>query len=209
MLIAGAAWIVFNSLVSALMQNLAPDWVRARVLAVFMLVFQGGLAAGSACWGAVAGREGIQNALLWAGLGIIATTALGLVAKLPDTTANVSPWNHWRMPVSVAQVRPEFDEGPVLVTVEYRVRPDRTPKFLHAISAYSRVRRRDGAFRWDVFRDVEDEDRFLETFLVSSWAEHLRQHERSTSADREVEDRLRTHVTGEPNVRHLVSASVS
>src|SRR5207244_5603775 len=73
MLIAGAAWIVFISLVSALMQSLAPDWVRARVLAVFMLVFQGGLAAGSAVWGAVAARAGIQHALLWAGLGIMAT----------------------------------------------------------------------------------------------------------------------------------------
>ena len=76
MLIAGAAWIVFISLVSALMQSLAPDWVRARVLAVFMLVFQGGLAAGSALWGAVAARAGLQHALLWAGLGIIATATL-------------------------------------------------------------------------------------------------------------------------------------
>ena len=118
MLIAGAAWIVFISLVSALVQSLAPDWVRARVLAVFMLVFQGGLAAGSALWGAVAARAGIQSALLWAGLGIIATAALGLVAKLPDATGDVSPWNHWRMPAIVEDVRPEFDEGPVLVTVE-------------------------------------------------------------------------------------------
>jgi MFS family permease len=64
MLVAGATWIVFISLVSALMQTLAPDWVRTRVLAVFMLVFQGGLAAGSALWGAVAARAGIQHALV-------------------------------------------------------------------------------------------------------------------------------------------------
>src|SRR5438128_461745 len=87
MLVAGAAWIIFISLVSALIQNLAPDWVRARVLAVFMLVFQGGLAAGSAVWGALAARAGIQAALLWAGLGTIATVALGLIAKLPDTAS--------------------------------------------------------------------------------------------------------------------------
>ncbi len=207
MLIAGAAWIVFISLVSALMQNLAPDWVRARVLAVFMLVFQGGVAAGSAFWGAVAGREGIQDALLWAGLGIVASAALGLIAKLPDTTADVSPWNHWRMPAIVADVRPEFDEGPVLVTAEYRVHPDRTQEFLRAIYAYGRIRRRDGAFRWGIYRDVEEADRYVETFLVSSWAEHLRQHERSTKADRTAEDRLRGSVTGLPKVRHLVSAN--
>jgi len=208
MLIAGAAWIVFISLVSALVQSFAPDWVRARVLAVFMLAFQGGLAAGSAFWGTVAAREGIQSALLWAGLGIMATAALGLVAKLPDHTADVSPWNHWRMPAIVADVRPEFDEGPVLVTVEYRVHRDRRSEFLDAIHTYSRVRRRDGAFRWGVYRDVEEADRYVETFLVSSWAEHLRQHERSTNADRDAEQRLQSYVTGEPSVRHLVSADL-
>jgi len=207
MLIAGAAWIVFISLVSALMQSLAPDWVRARVLAVFMLVFQGGLAAGSALWGAVAARTDIQHALLWAGLGIMATAALGMVAKLPDTAADVSPWNHWRMPAIVEDVRPDLDEGPVLITVEYRVNPHRAPEFLRAMQEYGRVRRRDGAFQWGIFQDLEEADRYVETFLVRSWAEHLRQHERSTKADREVEDRLRSHVTGVPNVRHLVSAN--
>src|SRR5205814_3376131 len=133
MLVAGAAWIVFISLVSALVQSLAPDWVRARVLSIFMLVFQGGLAGGSALSGAVAARIGIQHALLWAGLGIIATSALGLVARLPDATTDVSPWNHWRMPAIVEDLRPEFDEGPVLVTVEYRVSGDRTEEFLEAI----------------------------------------------------------------------------
>jgi quinol monooxygenase YgiN len=207
MAVAGAAWIVFISLVSALMQVLAPDWVRARVLAVFMLVFQGGLAAGSAFWGAIAARAGIQHALIWAGLGIIAATALGLVARLPDTTTDVTPWNHWRMPDVVADDRPEFDEGPVLVTVEYRVEPDQAEEFLHTIYEYGRVRRRDGAFRWGVYRDVEESNRYVETFLVSSWAEHLRQHERSTRGDREVEERLRTYVTADPKVRHLVSAN--
>lgn len=46
MLIAGSAWIVFIALLSALVQNLAPDWVRARVLAIYLLVFQDGMAAG-------------------------------------------------------------------------------------------------------------------------------------------------------------------
>jgi len=206
MLVAGAAWIVFISVMSALVQSLAPDWVRARVLSIFMLVFQGGLAAGSALAGAVAARAGIHHALLWAGLGIVATTALGLIAKLPDATTDVSPWNHWRMPAIVKDLRPELDEGPVLVTLDYRVNRERSEEFLEAIHEYGRVRRRDGAYRWGVYRDLEDADRYVETFLIRSWAEHLRQHERSTKADREVEDRLQTYVTGVPKVRHLVAA---
>jgi MFS family permease len=206
MLVAGAAWIVFISVMSALVQSLAPDWVRARVLSIFMLVFQGGLAAGSALAGVVAARAGIQTALLCAGLGIVATTALGLVAKLPDATIDVSPWSHWRMPAIVKDLRPELDEGPVLVTVEYRVDREQAEEFLEAIHEYGRVRRRDGAFRWGIYRDLEDADRYVETFLVQSWAEHLRQHERSTKADREMEERLRVYVIGVPQVRHLVAA---
>ena len=69
LVVSGGAWLTFISLANALVQNLAPDWVRARVLALFMLVTQGGLAAGSALWGAVGSNAGVDTALLWAGLG--------------------------------------------------------------------------------------------------------------------------------------------
>jgi len=204
MLVSGAAWIVFISLVSALVQNLAPDWVRARVLAVFMLVSQGGMAAGSALWGRVGAGAGVETALLWAGLGTIATTALGLLARLPDMTADVSPWNHWRVPAIVRDVVPELERGPVLVTLEYLVDPQNAKEFVRAMHRYGRVRRRDGASRWGIFRDLEHPDVYLETFLVSSWAEHLRQHERSTREDRDLEDRLKGYARSEPKVRHLI-----
>jgi MFS family permease len=204
MLVSGAAWLIFISLVSALVQNLAPDWVRARVLAVFMLISQGGMAAGSALWGSVGARAGVETALLWAGLGTIATTALGLMARLPDVTADVSPWNHWRAPAIVKDATPGLEQGPVLVTVEYLVDPQNAKQFVRTMRRYGRVRRRDGASRWGIFRDVEHPDVYLETFLVSSWAEHLRQHERSTRGDRDLEDRLHGYARGEPKVRHLI-----
>ena len=204
MFVSGAAWILFISLVSALVQNLAPDWVRARVLAVFMLISQGGMAVGSAVWGSVGARASVETALLWAGLGTIATTAMGLMARLPDMTADVSPWNHWRVPAIVKDVAPVLQQGPVLVTVEYLVDQQHSKQFLRAMHKYGRVRRRDGASRWGIFRDVEHADVYLETFLVSSWAEHLRQHERSTRGDRDLEDRLYSYARGEPNVRHLI-----
>ena len=204
MLVSGGAWLIFISLLSALLQTMVPDWVRARVLAVFMLVFQGGLAAGSAVWGSVGARAGVDMALLWAGLGTIATTALGLVARLPDTTADVNPWNHWRMPAVVEDVAPGLEQGPVLVTVEYLVEPQHAKQFMEAIRKYERVRRRDGASRWGIYRDVEHPEVYLETFLVTSWAEHLRQHDRSTRGDGDLEDRLHSYTRGQPRVRHLV-----
>ena len=55
-----------------------------------------------------------------------------------------------------------------------------------------------------VFRDIENANRYLESFLVVSWAEHLRQHQRSTRADRAVVEAVHKYVHGEPVVRHLL-----
>jgi hypothetical protein len=77
---------------------------------------------------------------------------------------------------------------------------------LRAIHKYERFRRRDGASRWGIYRDVERPDIYVETFIVSSWAEHLRQHERATREDRNLEERILSHIRGEPTVRHLIYA---
>jgi MFS family permease len=207
MLLGGAAWVTFISLISALVQNLAPDWVRARVLAIFILVYQGSFAVGSAAWGGVAQRAGIRIALVCAGVGTLASLMFVLFAKLPESTADLSPWNHWRMPVVVREATADLHGGPVLVTVEYTVLPEREAEFVAAIHQYARIRRRDGAYRWGIFRDTEVRDRYLEIFLVHTWAEHLRQHERQTQADREVERSLSSFVTAEPKVRHLIYAN--
>jgi len=207
MLVAGAGWIVFISLASALVQGLAPDWARARVLAVFILIFQGGLAAGSALWGALATRTGLTTAFIAAGLATIGTTALGAIAKLPDREIDLTPWNHWRMPAIIHDAEVALERGLVLITVRYHVAEQHAASFVRSMEEYGRIRRRDGASWWGIFRDVEQEDLFIEAFLVTSWAEHLRQHERFTLADREVEAQIRQHVRGEPRVRHLVDAA--
>jgi MFS family permease len=209
MLIGGSGWIVFISLFNVLILNLTPDWVRARVLAVSMLVFQGGVAAGSAAWGALAGRVGIHNALLWAGMGTLATTVLVMFLRLPKVTVDVTPWVHWPLPriVNSDPAADADDVGPILVTVEYDVIRDKTPEFLDALHQYGRIRRRDGASRWGIYLDLEIENRYVETFIVRSWAEHQRQHERITRADRELEERLRSYTRSDPRVRHLVSAT--
>ena len=205
-LVSGAAWVLFISLINALVQNLAPDWVRARVLAVFTLVYMGSFALGSAAWGGVAQHRSVRMALVYSGLGTVGSVILALFAKLPNSTTDLSPWNHWRMPVIVKEVSEEGLGGPVLVTIEYTVIADQESKFLKAMRHYARVRRRDGAYQWGIYRNIEVAHRFVEVFLVHSWAEHLRQHERQTKADRELEERVYSYVAAEPKVRHLLYA---
>jgi MFS family permease len=204
--VTGAAWVLFISLINALVQNLAPDWVRARVLAIFTLVYMGSFALGSAAWGGVAQHRSVQLALVYSGVGTIGSAIIALWARLPDSTADLSPWNHWRMPVIVKEVGDELLDGPVLVTIEYTVVAEQESNFVRTMRQYARVRRRDGAYRWGIYRDIEVANRFVEIFLVHSWAEHMRQHERQTKADRELEQRVYSYVAGDPKVRHLLYA---
>ena len=206
-LVSGAAWVLFISLINALVQNLAPDWVRARVLAIFTLVYMGSFALGSAAWGGIAQHQSVRLALIYSGFGTVGSAIVALFARLPNSTVDLSPWNHWRMPVIVKEVSDDLLGGPVLVTIEYSVIPELQSKFVKAMRQYARVRRRDGAYRWGIYRDIEAANRFVESFMVHSWAEHQRQHERQTKADRELEERVYGYVTGEPNVRHLVYVS--
>jgi len=192
MFVGGTAWIVFISLFNVLILNHTPAWVRARVLAVSMLVFQGAMAAGSAAWGTLATKTGIHAALLWAGVGTMLSTLTGLFLKLPDSTVDLTPWIHWRLPTILNQDPASPDAGPIMVTIEYFVDAEKVPGLIKAINRYGRIRRRDGAYQWGIFRDLENAERYLETFLVDSWAEHLRQHERSTRADRIMKSRYKS-----------------
>jgi hypothetical protein len=208
MILAGSAWILFLSLFNVLVLDHAPDWVRAHVLAISTLVFQGAIAAGSAVFGFVVARFGIGAALLCAGVGTIATTALAPFLRLPDTTVDLTSWNHWRLPTTDDHALPTDDDfGPVLVTVEYQVAAEKTAEFLAAVRQHRRIRHRDGARSWGIFRDMENADRYVETFIVTSWAEHLRQHERLTLADRDAEERVQRYVRSESKVRHLISVA--
>ncbi len=112
---------------------------------------------------------------------------------------------HWPAPITAQSIA--SDRGPVLVTVEYQIRPQDREAFLEAIAKLEHGRRRDGAYAWGVFEDAAGPGRMVETFLVESWMEHLRQHERVTNADRIVQEAVgRFHMHGEPKVTHFIAA---
>jgi Transmembrane secretion effector len=103
----------------------------------------------------------------------------------------------------------EQDRGPVLVTVDYRIDTRNRELFLIALEKLGRERRRDAAYAWGAFEDAAEAGRMVETFLVESWLEHLRQHERVTNADRVLQDAVqRFHIQDEPRVTHLIASEI-
>jgi len=190
MLATGVAWISILSALQVAAQMTLPAWVRARGLAAFVMVFMGGMALGSILWGQVAARVGIPATLTIAALGMAGAIGLTWRFKLGrHEVLDFTPSSHWPAPVLAES--PEPDSGPVMVTIEYRVQPDKRAEFVAAMQSVREMRRRNGAYFWELFHDSADPSRFNECFMDESWVEHLRQHERVSVADREIQQRAK------------------
>ncbi|MDI1451123.1 MFS transporter [Polyangium sp. 6x1] len=204
MLAAGVAWISIMSSFNVAASSAAPGWVQSRALGLYLLVFQGGLGLGSFGWGTLAGRIGSAATLSAAAccllLGLLSAFRWKLGAARRDDVASFNAW-----PEPVIAVSIDVDAGPVLVERRYVVRPERRTEFLSLAADLESLRRRDGAFDWALYEDLGGEHRLVETFLVASWAEHLRQHRRAVAADKALLDRIRA-LSEDAGVVHLVDA---
>ncbi len=207
-ILAGVSWIAVLSTLNVSAQVALPDWVRGRGLAIFVTVFFGTMTLGSAAWGELAGIAGLPATHLIASAGALAAIPVTWRWKLQTGAAiDLTPSMHWPAPLTAQSL--DYDRGPVLVTVEYRVNPRDREAFLEALARLGRERRRDGAFSWDVFEDAAAEGQFIEIFLLDSWLEHLRQHERVTKSDRLAQEAVQQfHLTGAPKVTHFVAAEL-
>jgi len=208
LVLGGIAWISMTSCFNIAVQFSVPTWVQARALGTYQMVFQGSLALGSAMWGFVAESIGTSSALLYAAIGLLLGIPTVLRYRLMrGATSDLTPALDRTEPQVVIEFR--LEEGPVLVTVEYRINPAQAKTFIEKIHVLRVVRLRDGAVRWGIFHDIADPTRYLETFVVESWLEHLRQHERVTVADRAVRDQvLAFHQGSEPPiVSHMIYAA--
>jgi MFS family permease len=185
---AGLAWMAVTSTLAAELQLFLPVWVRARGLAVYMVIFTGSMTAGALLWGLVAQGVGLQSTFLAAAVVLLVGVVAGLVWRVPATGhLDPRPVVYW--PAARLAFDPEADAGPILVTIEFIVTPERQAAFLEAMGQLRRSRQRTGASRWDLYRDGDRPDRFVEVFSVPSWEEHLRQHEgRLTAADKAIEE---------------------
>jgi len=195
-LLAGVSWIAVLATLNISAQLALPEWVRGRGLAVYVTVFFGTLTIGSALWGWIAQSAGLPAAHYAAGIGaLLAVLVTRRAELLTGPEADLTPSMHW----------PE----PVLVAIEYHVAAANRAAFLERVARLCRERRRDGAYDWKVFQDAAHPEHILETFLVDSWLEHLRQHQRVTNADRLFEEQLRHLLGEEPKITHYIAAATA
>lgn len=203
--LAGASWIAVLSSIQIAAQTALPQWVRARGLSLYLTTFFGTMTLGSVVWGSLGQWLGIMPALLLAAAGLlVAAFTTSRIRLSPGDGSEHMPSLHWPAP-PVLPTDAE-DAGPVLVTIDYHVRPESKDEFLLLMRQRRETRLRDGAYDWRLLRLLEEDGLLREAFSVHSWTDHLRQHERVTEAERQLQARIARLLQddGSPLVRHCL-----
>ncbi|RSK43743.1 MFS transporter [Hymenobacter rigui] len=198
MFLSGVAWLMVMTSFSTTVQLHVPRWVQARVVSIYMLVFQAGLALGSVVWGELADRATLLTALLGAALWMLLSLALAWPFPMRSAEGlNLDPADVGPAPAVPGVI--ETDDGPVVVMVEYQVLVADQPAFREAVAPLTRLRLRNGALRAGVFTDVTRPERITEFYYVATWGEYERQHHRFTREDQAVQEQvLQFHAGPEP-----------
>ncbi|HET6331129.1 MAG TPA: MFS transporter [Holophagaceae bacterium] len=205
----GMSWLSVLSTVNTAIQLSVPSWVKARAFGCYTMAWGGALAVGATFWGAVAMRLGIRAAFIASGAGLLLATLLvhRLRIEALDHEPDMTP--HRAAPHPDSGI--DLEAGPILIQLEYRIPVARHEAFREAMHEVRRIRKRDGAIRWSLFEEPaakgQDTVSFQESFVSTSWGEHLRQHHRATMEDREIfAAAYRMDPEGRPRIRHLVAA---
>jgi len=201
----GFAWIAVLSTLNLGAQRSAAKWVKARALAVYLTVFFGSMTAGSALWGQLASQFSIPFSLTVATVGMVLASATVLRWRLdkdPDLNLDLSTINE-----TVPELQLHHDRGPLMVSYHYLIDPEDAHDFVVCMQDMRRVRRRGGAMNWAIYEDILTPGIFVETFVVGSWLEHLRQRERYTMNDQKIQSRVLGFHRGEalPEARYLIA----
>jgi len=174
---------------------------------VYLTVFNGAMAAGSIGWGTLAEAVGVGTTLLASAAGLVVAAFVMRAMPLPSAELDLTSAHQWAEPLTAAPVA--NDRGPVLILVEYDVAHERLPAFLAVLERFSMERLRDGAYAWGVTQDSGNPEHVVEWFMVESWAEHLRQHERFSHAGADIQSEASAFHRGAqpPKVTHLIGVN--
>nr|WP_210312023.1 MFS transporter [Afipia massiliensis] len=186
LVVAGASWMIAVTLFNIGVQLSTPRWVAGRALAAYQAAIAGGVAIGSWLWGYVANGVGIGNALLIAGAVMFVSPVLAIWLRMPSTEgANndaVDALEEPEVNLSISQ-----RSGPIVVEIEYRVSQQKARAFYTTMLQLQAIRQRNGAYDWSIARDIADPELWIERYHCPTWLDYLRQRNRSTQSEREVQ----------------------
>jgi len=186
--VLGVSWILSFSCLSVATQLALPRWVLARGLGVLMVCFGGSMAVGSFLWGYLADAYGLTVAIAIPAVGLLLSTTLTKSFHISDEVLNLTASSNW--PVLYPVDSRDHTRGPVMVSIQYSIAKADEAEFLSLMNKSCQIRKRDGAYFWQLFNDSENERSYSEVYMAESWLELLRQQQRKTIDDEAIKNRL-------------------
>lgn len=175
--LGGVAWVAVQSTWMMLAHQALPDWVRPRVIALVLLLFQGTQAVGSLVWGVAADLVGLPAALLSASL-LMVVSVLVLLRSGLGSSAGIEPVLA-EPDATIAALVSGATAGELRVRYEYDVAPGQVGAFEAAMGPLRLSRLRVGARGWTLEQSRRGSDegveRWVETYLVSDRDELMEQ----------------------------------
>lgn len=187
--VAGVCWVLTNNTLNVTVQLSVPSWVAGRSLSILHTFLFGGMTIGSVIWGVVAEATGVQTAFIVSAGLLMVGILMGFVMPLPALSDDrLEPANTFVEPdVKIDLAK---HDRPITIVIHYNIAPADVPQFLDVMKQRRRIRRRDGALRWMLRRDVEHPEHWSESYTAHTWADYVRHNQRRTSADANVQEKL-------------------
>jgi MFS family permease len=205
----GVAYITILSKLYTIGMKSAPKWIGARVLAVYLLILNGGLVVGSVIWGTIANAFGIPITLSIAS-SALATTIIARkrysTTFVDDLDFTPASSDHWSLPPQLPVDSPGND-AQALITIEYKIDPKLSDEFEQSVRELGRILKSEGMAYWELFQDPADIGQYIEIRIADTWTDHMRHHERVTKNIQIMEDRIRALLKDgpQPIVSHYIA----
>jgi MFS family permease len=213
--LGGMGWTLSASELWVASQRAMPDWARGRMNATMTMVAQGATALGGVIWGLAAHHAGVVPTFLGAAVfGLVIMIIVRVVPALQisiDFTKGLSfespPVSNFSQSLDPSRL-PAPKDGPVSITAEFNVDPKRRNECIELMRDARLIFLRNGAYRWHLYEDLKQPNKFRMEVVVPSWKQHLLQRERMTKNEKEVIDNLRGLRTDPNPPEEWVSLSV-
>jgi Transmembrane secretion effector len=195
--LGGIGWTLSASELWVASQRAMPDWARGRMNATMVMVAQAATALGGVIWGLTAHHAGVVPTFLGAAaVGIVIMIMIRIVPGLQFSIDFTKSLSFESAPVSTSTHAidpsrlPAPKEGPVSITSEFNVDPAHRQKCIDLMRDARLIFLRNGAYRWHLYEDLNQSNKFRMEIVVPSWKEHLLQRDRMTKDEREVIENL-------------------
>jgi MFS family permease len=203
---AGVAWALAGSELWVAGQRVMPGWVRGRMNAFLIMLGQGTMALGAVLWATGVANLGLD--LTFTGAAVIALIVLALsyhysINFAAEAQVEEAPLDH----AHELAVVPDHDDGPITITIDYQIHDADREEFRVLMQEVQAACRRNGAFQCRLDESLDDPGLFRLEYLVSTWADHLRQNMRMTVEETSAFKKTWNLHAGnsEPIVRHYRS----